>query len=141
VESERRYLWSGTELCEERDASGTVLRRFFGQGFTVGNDKYFYTRDHLRSVREVTDAAGQVQSRYLYSPFGSRVALQENVPPPFGFTGHFEHERSGLSLTLFRPYSSSQGRWLSRDPLGEVAGLNLYTYVANDPVNAFDSLG
>ncbi len=141
IQSERRYVWCGTELCEERDASDTVLRRFFGQGFTVGSAKYFYTRDHLRSVREVVDAAGQVQSRYAYAPFGAPTALQENVASPFGFAGYFRHQSSGLSLTLFRPYSSGLGRWLSRDPLAESAGANLYAYVGNDPINSFDSLG
>jgi uncharacterized protein RhaS with RHS repeats len=42
---------------------------------------------------------------------------------------------------MFRPYSSSLGRWLSRDPLGESMGTNLYAYVANSPTNASDPLG
>ena len=33
------------------------------------------------------------------------------------------------------------GFWLSRDPLGEYEGPNLYGYVANDPVNGFDPFG
>lgn len=32
-------------------------------------------------------------------------------------------------------------RWLSRDPIAEIGGLNLYEYVGNDPLNRFDSLG
>jgi uncharacterized protein RhaS with RHS repeats len=32
-------------------------------------------------------------------------------------------------------------RWLSRDPLGEVAGINLYGYVQNDPINEYDPFG
>jgi RHS repeat-associated protein len=43
--------------------------------------------------------------------------------------GMYVHQRSGLNLTLVRAYSPSLGRWLSRDPLGESAGTNLYGYV------------
>src|SRR5207245_4856066 len=32
-------------------------------------------------------------------------------------------------------------RWLSRDPIGEDRGLNLYAYCANDPLNCNDALG
>ena len=31
--------------------------------------------------------------------------------------------------------------WLSRDPIGEEGGLNLYGYVENDPINGTDPLG
>jgi len=31
--------------------------------------------------------------------------------------------------------------WLSRDPIGENGGVNLYGYVGNRPTNSFDSLG
>lgn len=38
-------------------------------------------------------------------------------------------------------YDPRLGRWLSRDPLGEEGGLNLYAYCGNDPVNRHDPLG
>jgi uncharacterized protein RhaS with RHS repeats len=31
--------------------------------------------------------------------------------------------------------------WLSRDPIGEEGGINLYGYVGNNPINATDPLG
>jgi uncharacterized protein RhaS with RHS repeats len=46
-----------------------------------------------------------------------------------------------MVLTLFRAYDPALGRWLSPDPLGEAGGLNLYGYVGNDPLNAWDPLG
>jgi hypothetical protein len=33
------------------------------------------------------------------------------------------------------------GRWLSRDPIGEDGGVNLYAFVGNDGVNGWDHLG
>ena len=53
---------------------------------------------------------------------------------------HYE-AADGLSLTLYRAYSADLGRWLSRDPLAEAAGLNLYAYVANNPIKYVDPLG
>ncbi len=38
-------------------------------------------------------------------------------------------------------YDPTIGRWLSRDPIGEDGGTNLYRYVENDPINAVDLLG
>jgi RHS repeat-associated protein len=59
----------------------------------------------------------------------------------FGFTGDYYHAATGLSLTLYRAYDPNLGRWLSRDPLGEAGGLNLYGYVGNDPINLLDPFG
>ncbi len=40
-----------------------------------------------------------------------------------------------------RYYSSEQGRFISRDPIGYRAGVNLYGYVKNRPTYYFDPLG
>jgi len=58
-----------------------------------------------------------------------------------GFTGHYYHQPSGLHLALYRAYDADLGRWLSRDPIAENAGINLYSYVVNDPVSLWDPLG
>lgn len=42
---------------------------------------------------------------------------------------------------MFRAYDLKPRRWLSRDPLGEEAGINLYGYVQNDPINEYDPFG
>ncbi len=38
-------------------------------------------------------------------------------------------------------YNPSTGRWLSRDPIEEKGGRNLYAFVGNQPVSRFDKLG
>ncbi len=50
-----------------------------------------------------------------------------------------------LMLTSLRHasavYDPTEGRWLSRDPIGERGGINLYGYVGNGPVNYYDPSG
>jgi len=145
VQSDKRFLWCGTELCEERDSSGaTVAKRFFGQGqinYQPSTINLFYTADHLGSIREMTDSTGAIRARYDYDPYGRKTKLSGDLDADFAFTGHYFHFASGLYLTLYRAYDSETGRWMSRDPLAEGGGLNLYTYCGNDPLNCLDPLG
>jgi RHS repeat-associated protein len=144
----RRFVWCGNAPCEERDAVGAVTKRFFVHGTKVESGpsagSYFYTRDHLGSVRELTDGSGIVRARYDYDPYGRRTRLMGDVAADFGFTGMFFATEASLSVTPFRTYDPELGRWLSRDPLGDAEvqeGPNLYAYVRNNPINATDPLG
>jgi RHS repeat-associated protein len=146
--SYRRFVWCGLRLCEERDATGAVVKRFFPQGVKIeagtNAGSYFYTRDHLGSIRELTDSSSNVRARYVYDPYGRRAKLAGDVEADFGFAGMFWSPEVKLSLTHFRAYDAELGRWISRDPLpiAEVRqGPNLYAYVRNDPVNRVDPLG
>ncbi len=38
-------------------------------------------------------------------------------------------------------YCLDTGRWLNRDPIGEQAGINLYQFVGNNPIDYVDSVG
>ena len=56
-------------------------------------------------------------------------------------------ERESLSNSAslvyygYRFYDPNTGRWLSRDPIAERGGLNLYGFVGNNAVNSWDLLG
>lgn len=141
VTGTKRFIWCGFERCEERDASGNVTRRFFAQGEQIGGQNYYYSFDHLGSVREMTDGSGAIRARYDYDPYGVRTKTAGDLDASAGYTGHYFHAQSGLHLTMFRAYDAQTGRWLSRDPLGEEAGMNLYAYVGGDPANGVDPLG
>jgi RHS repeat-associated protein len=142
VVSDKRFLWCGFELCEERDATGaTVTKRFYGQGVQANGMNYFYTRDHLGSLRELTDAGGAIRARYDYDSYGRRTKVSGDLDADFAFTGHYFHNPSGLHLALYRSYNANLGRWLLRDPLGEIRRVNLYAYVSNDPINKTDLFG
>jgi RHS repeat-associated protein len=142
--SDRRLLWCDEiTVCEERDATGaTVLKRFFPQGETEAGIPYYYVRDHLGSVRILTDAAVSVRALYEYDPYGRSSRISGDRDATFGFSGHWEHRSTALTLAPFRAYDSALGRWVSEDPLGLRAGdVNLYRYAANRPVTLIDPSG
>jgi RHS repeat-associated protein len=141
IASTKQFVWNGNRIAEERDANNNVTRRFYPQGEQISGASYYYTRDHLGSVRELTDSTGAVRARYDYDPYGMLTKISGDLDADFGFTGHWHHGPSGLDLSLYRAYSSTLGRWLSRDPIGEQAGANLYVYVGNNSTNAIDPFG
>jgi RHS repeat-associated protein len=141
VTSTKNLVWVGAEICEERDASYAVTKRYYLQGVQIGTTNYYYTRDHLGSVRELTDSSGAVQTRYDYDPYGRRTKISGSLDADFGFTGHYFHQPDGLHLALYREYDADLGRWISRDPVAERAGPNMYSYVRNNPLNFTDRSG
>jgi RHS repeat-associated protein len=142
VTSDRRFLWCGTTICEERDATGGVVtKRFFSQGIQEGGTPFFYAKDHLGSIRELTDAAGAIRARYDYDPYGRATKVSGDKESIFGFTGHLAHAASGSTLAPLRVYDAGLGRWISQDPIGLAGGSNLYSYVGGNPVNFMDPMG
>jgi RHS repeat-associated protein len=146
ITGEKRFLWFGNELCEERDAAGGVVtKQIFGQGEQrIGGadaGAYFYTRDHLGSIRELSDASGVVRARYDYDVLGQRSKLAGNLDCDFAFTGLYFHSQSSLNFSRTRAYDSTLGKWMSVDPIAEAGGINLYAYVGNSPVNRTDPSG
>ncbi|HWX20794.1 MAG TPA: RHS repeat-associated core domain-containing protein [Candidatus Binatia bacterium] len=141
--STKRFVWSGAQMCEERNANNSVMKRFYPEGEQVAGHNYYFTRDHLGSVRELVDVSGAaLAAQYDYDPYGRRtVSAGGAVNADFGFTGLYYHAPSGLHLALFRAYDAETGRWLNRDPIAEDGGLNLYSYVANDPAGSLDPMG
>jgi RHS repeat-associated protein len=144
----KTWVWcGGTQPCEERDGDNQVTQRFFAQGFqTLASPSslpasFYYTNDHLGSVREALDATGTLRARYDYDAWGQRTKLSGDLDADFGYTGHLHHKQTGLILTHYRAYDPRLARWLSRDPIAEAGGINLYGYVSNNPILWIDPLG
>jgi RHS repeat-associated protein len=127
--------------CVNCKALTPFTRRFFSEGEQIGGTNYFFTRDHLGSIREMTDTNRTIRADYSYDPWGRRTKVSGDLDADFGFTGHYYHAPSGLHLALYRAYSAELGRWLNRDPIQERGGLNLYGYVRNAPIDLIDSDG
>jgi RHS repeat-associated protein len=86
---------------------------------------------------------GTLSARYEYSPYGecvraSGVLARAN---PFRFSTKFADEETGLTYYGYRYYSLRLGRWINRDPVGEVDIVNLYNALKNDAINKCDPDG
>jgi RHS repeat-associated protein len=137
----KQWVWCGLQPCEERDGSGKVTKRFYAQGEQIGGVPYYFTRDHLGSVREMTDGTGAIRARYDYDPYGRATKMSGDPTADFGFTRDYYHAATGLSQTMYRAYDPNLGRWLNRDPAGLSGGINLYVYVGDNPISAIDPFG
>lgn len=60
---------------------------------------------------------------------------------PIRWSTKYTDDETDLVMYPYRPYSPSSGRWLSRDPLGEKGGANLFRFVQNCPTSFIDPLG
>jgi RHS repeat-associated protein len=114
------------------NASGAIFYRF---------------PDHLGNARIDSKPSGAFFSANSYGPFGEQYAT--SGAGDGAFTGYQQNEFSdGLYDFPFRKFSSSQGRWISPDPLGVGAvtltnpqSWNRYAYVLNNPMASIDPLG
>ena len=104
---------------------------------------FTYAFDQAKNVTELFDSAGGIAAAYDHGPFGEDMAAAGPAAGlnPFRFSSEVWDGALGLVCYTFRPYNPLDGRFLSRDPIGEQGGLNLYGFVGNDPVNVIDSLG
>ncbi|MFN8614027.1 MAG: RHS repeat-associated core domain-containing protein [Vulcanimicrobiota bacterium] len=71
---------------------------------------------------------------------GTRTDLNLNYMTYVGALG-VRRDATGLLYARQRYYDSSLGRWLSADPIGFAGGLNLYTYVGQNPTSWVDPSG
>jgi RHS repeat-associated protein len=149
------FVWDGDELVQKRvggNDSANIADQYYNYGYeTIGGGNvtgsYFYTFDHLGSVREVVAGDGAtVEGRYSYGPWGETTYGDYSggnvAQPDFGYAGYFQWRYVTNSyFTPFRIYETDTREWLSRDPIGEKGGLNLYGYAGNNPINFTDPLG
>ncbi|KAK4161605.1 virulence plasmid 65kDa B protein-domain-containing protein [Cladorrhinum sp. PSN259] len=91
------------------------------------------------------DAAGQLVSYEEYSPWGHSVLLacrsDIEAPSAYRYASYRRDGETGLCLAGARYYAPWLGRWTAPDPLGTADGMNVFAYVADDPVNWTDPTG
>jgi RHS repeat-associated protein len=139
-----RYLWCGSRICQSRDGSDNVLKRFLDEGeYALASGlKLVYMPDQLGSVRDVIDAAtGSRVASFDYAPYGAITQSNVTNSVEYQFASLFNHPTSGLLISPSRAYDNVSGRWLSRDAISEPGGINLYVYGSANPIYLIDPSG
>ena len=95
---------------------------------TQGGTTYYALGDANKNVTEYLDASGNIKAHYEFSPFGKVVTATGTMSGDFNYRFSSEHLdiETGLVYYIYRYYTPELGRWLSRDPISELGGWNLY---------------
>jgi RHS repeat-associated protein len=169
VISNHRYIYQGwnviAELDAAWDASTSTLnvnwKRSFHWGLDIvgtltqsggvgallmiqdGNNQYYPAYDGNGNVTGLLDNSGNAVAKYEYSPFGELLRCEGNYAKknPFQWSTKWADRETGLVYYGRRYYDPRLGRWVSRDPIEEMGGLNVYDFLGNSPIGRWDMLG
>jgi RHS repeat-associated protein len=91
----------------------------------------------------VNVADGTLAANYEYGPFGEVIRATGPMAKAntIRFSTKYQDDESDLLYYGYRYYKASTGAWLSRDPITERGGKNLYALVDNSPIASFDKNG
>jgi RHS repeat-associated protein len=135
-----QYVWNPADrwdlIRRRRSVAGTL------------DETRFVLRDYLDSAA-IINPGGVVTERYRYDAFGPATVLAPDFSVlaasecgwNFLYHAEFIDASTGLYNYGFRFYHPTLGRWISRDPIGERGGVNLFGFVGNDAENKLDLLG
>lgn len=104
--------------------------------------KYYYHTDHNKNIIALSNERGELTASWDYDAFGNIIS-QTGITAalnPFRFSSEYHDENLGLIYYNYRHYNPKDGRWISRAPIGEKGGSNLYSYLGNKG-NDFDIRG
>lgn len=141
---------TGTTLYiadSERDPAGGWTTYPAPEVKRAGSVLNWLHRDHLSSVRRITDSTGAITRSSVYKPYGTQVeTVVAALSPaePKGWIGERTDPETGLTYLHARYYDAALGRFLSPDwwdPSDPGVGTDRYGYSLGDPINKSDPNG
>ncbi|HXH38819.1 MAG TPA: RHS repeat-associated core domain-containing protein [Thermoanaerobaculia bacterium] len=124
------YVWFGGQPVAQFDAAT--------------NTPHWTFTDHLGTPILQTNAAGAVDWRAEYEPYGTVTTLRAGAArhQPLRFPGQeYDEVSADREYNVFRWYCGGWGRYTQADPMGFAAGPDVYAYVLGNPIDLVDAMG
>jgi RHS repeat-associated protein len=88
--------------------------------------------DYLGTPQMMFDEHGKKVWEGVLDIYGRlQTSLGNKADIPFRYQGQYEDVETGLYYNRFRYYDPEIGRYLSKDPVGLMGGMNLFSYVSD----------
>lgn len=101
---------------------------------------YTYGLDLTKNIWEMFNSSGVIATTYRYEPYGA-VTAEGDVIQPVHWSSEYYDSELDLVYDNYRHYNPNEGRWINRDPIGEVDDQNLYKFSQNKSVAIIDLRG
>jgi len=136
-----QYYYSGSRVAVETDGNQSITKEYIQCGqyidevitVTTGGLTYFYLYDIRFNVYGLIDTNGNIVERIRYQGYGKAEFLDASfslaspiVNQPYTYTGQRLDLETGLQYFRLRCFDIDLDRFISRDPIGYIDGMNLY---------------
>ena len=135
----RSYIWDPSEPEATRVLSMT---RWEANG-TQEKEHLYCMHDAMKNVTSLFGEARGRRALYEYRPYGGLITSEGNMAEEnkFRFSSEYMDDELGLVYYNYRHLNPLDGRWISRDPIEEEGGWNLFAFAGNKIFNQSDILG
>lgn len=147
----KTYYYDGSQMIEEtidEHITSYVNGNSIDEVITrsQADEKLFYSTNNVGSTIVLSDANGTIVERVQYDAFGNPHFSGENpdvssVGNSILFTGREYDAETGNYYYRSRYYSPKLGRFMQKDKLMYVDGMNDYMYARNNPALYIDVAG